>query len=400
MHHTDNIVVGITGGIAAYKSIELIRSLQKSGNDVKVVMTENATRFVGKTTFESITGHPVISEMFNVNARSHEIRHTALADWVDTVVVAPATANIIGKYVNGIADDFLSTFLMATDKPVVIAPAMNPRMYQSRAMQRNLTILQEWGVTLVGPDTGIVACGHEGPGKMSQPEIIADWVRSVAGSQRDLSGCRVLVTAGPTREMIDPVRFISNRSTGKMGFAIAEAAVERGADVTLVTGPVNQRHHAAVKRINVTSAQEMSEEVGSRFADCDVLVMAAAVADLKPQKMLPQKWKKTSEDQSLSLVRTSDILKTLSTVRTDDQIVVGFAAETENVLENARLKIQAKKLDAIVVNDVGQEGAGFEVDTNIATMILKDSTTVSLPLSQKREMADKIWDIIQTLPNR
>ncbi|MCD4655473.1 bifunctional phosphopantothenoylcysteine decarboxylase/phosphopantothenate--cysteine ligase CoaBC, partial [bacterium] len=275
------LVIGVTGGIAAYKAAELTREFQKRQFDVRVVMTRNACQFIGKTTFESLTGYPVIIDMFVPGYSTDGIRHTNLADWADFVVVAPATANIIGKFTHGIADDFLSTFLMAFDKPVLFAPAMNPRMFNSHILQENITAMKSRGVSFAGPETGKVACGDHGTGKMSDPVTIADLACAMAGQNGDLKGKRVLISAGPTCEKIDPVRFITNRSSGKMGYAIADAAVERGAVVTLVSGPVSIKPHKVVTTIPVVNADDMLEQVLVCYPENDILIMAAAVADWK-----------------------------------------------------------------------------------------------------------------------
>ena len=390
---TRKVVVGITGGIAAYKSVELVRLLQKQRCDVKVIMTSNACQFVQPLTFQALTGHTVVTSMFSDVRLPEEIQHTALADWADITVIAPASANCIGKYANGLADDFLSTYLLAFKKTVLMAPAMNPTMYANPAVQNNLNFLAERGVVFIGPETGKVACGHEGPGKMSDPGLIADTAIAVLGRNGDLKGKKILVSAGPTREWIDPIRFISNRSSGKMGYTIATAAIERGADVTLVSGPVNLKPHPAVSCHSIVSSEEMYAIMLEKAPLADVIIMTAAVADWKPQKKLSQKWKKKdTKTTTLLLEQTTDILKSIAEIRHSRQILVGFAAETQNLVEEAGRKLLEKSLDAIVANDVSQADRGIDSDFNQAIILDNKGNTIDIPLCTKQEMANVILD--------
>ncbi len=327
------ILLGVTGGIAAYKSAEIVRLLKKRGCDVKVVLTANAAQFIGAETLATLSGHPVYSEMF-ASVRSDQIGHISLSDWADVLLVAPATANIVGKFASGIADDLLSTTFLSCDCPVVIAPAMNGRMYAHPAVQENIKRLQEIGATIVGPELGELACGTTGRGRMSEPEMIVDVACAVARFGRDLEGLKLLVSAGPTREMIDPVRFISNRSSGRMGFALARAAFARGARVKLVSGPTQLPVPAGVETVSVVSAQEMLEAILESQPGQDAVIMAAAVADYAPREMATHKLKKGAETLSLELRRTTDIISELVACKAKEQITVGFAAETENVIEN------------------------------------------------------------------
>lgn len=390
-----HLVVGVTGGIAAFRSVELVRELQKRGYSVRVVMTANAHRFIGPLTFESLTGYPVTTSMFDAVCDHETIRHTALADWADGIVIAPATANILAKAAHGIADDFLSTLLLASDNPLLFAPAMNPRMMEHPATVENIRILKARGAEFVGPETGEVACGHVGPGKMSTPVRIADITGKILGADGDFRGIRAMVTAGPTREPIDPVRFLSNRSSGKMGCAIAAALVERGAAVTLVTGHVHEIPHAGVRVERVMTADEMHDAVIKSHADYDLIIMAAAVADWKPETVRTDKWKKSGDSASLDLVRTPDILMALSKQRKSSQIVIGFAAETGNVLENASAKCAGKKLDAIVANDISGTETGFASDRNTGTILSPSGDTLHIPPCDKRTMADTILDYVR-----
>ncbi|MBN1297965.1 bifunctional phosphopantothenoylcysteine decarboxylase/phosphopantothenate--cysteine ligase CoaBC [bacterium] len=389
------LILGVTGGIAAYRAVECVREFQSRGFSVQVVMTANACRFVGPLTFEALTGRPVVTGMFDTVDTRGPLRHTELADWADILVVTPATANIVAKMAHGIADDFLSTLLVAFDKPVVTAPAMNPRMYLSAANQDNLRILLSRGVTIAGPDTGEVACGHHGPGKMAQPPVIADLACGRLGRMGDFAGIRALVTAGPTCEAIDPVRFLSNRSSGRMGYAVADALVERGADVILVSGPTALRPHACVRFIPVRTAAEMDAVVMDQRAGNDLIVMAAAVADWQPADVWPEKWKKTGETAMVNLVRTRDILRELGQHRTGSEIVIGFAAETGNLLTEAKRKCLDKQVDMIVANDVSRSDTGFDSDLNGGFIITPTGDPLEIPVCGKRIMADRILDSVQ-----
>jgi phosphopantothenoylcysteine decarboxylase / phosphopantothenate---cysteine ligase len=388
------IALGITGGIAAYKAVEILRLMQKRGFDVRVVMTDNAGYFVGHHTFLALTGAPVIRDMFADVSPTDAIKHTSLADWADAAVIAPASANIIGKCAHGIADDFLSTFLMAFDKPTLMAPAMNPTMFSSPAVQKNLSILKDRGIFFAGPESGNVACGHVGTGRMSDPDSITDLTCAMLGKNGDCAGQKILVTAGPTREMIDPVRCITNRSSGKMGYALAAAAAERGADVCLISGPVNQKPHAAVRCVNVLSASEMLKAVETESYHANVIVMAAAVSDWRPETRFNHKLKKQSQKtMALKLTQTVDVLKKIAAQKSSNQIVIGFAAETSDLLSEGRRKRHDKKLDAIVVNDIGRVETGFDSEFNHAFWIDNKENVTEIPMCSKREMADKILDL-------
>lgn len=390
------LVLIVTGGIAAYKSVELVRLLQQRGARVRVIMTSHAEHFVGPMTFQAITGLPVVRDMFSLNSVS-AIEHIALADEATGVIIAPATANIIGKLAHGIADDFASTFLLATPAPVLIAPAMNPRMYAHPAVQSNLQILRQRGVCLVGPATGDSACGHVGSGRMESPQSICDQAAALFSRQKDLTGKSILITAGPTREAIDPVRFISNRSSGLMGYALAAAAAERGANVTLISGPVSHIPHALVNTIRVDTAETMRLSVLERFDTCDVLIMAAAVADWRPERVASKKMKKNSHDHlMINCVKTSDILAEIATIRRN-QIVVGFAAETGDPRPEANRKLTRKHLDFIVANDVSRPDAGFDVMTNAGYLISKSGECFELSVSSKRQFADSIFNYLAKL---
>ena len=384
-----NIVLGVCGGIAAYKSVELLRLMVKQKAQVRVLMTKNASRFVGPLTFEALSGRKVHDDLFGANEDA-AIGHIKWADEADAVVIAPATANIIGKLANGIADDALSTFMMAVTCPSLICPAMNANMYASEPVQRNLKQLKSDGHIVIDPEAGELACGTTGPGRLPEPVYIHDRLIQVL-APKDLEAKRILVTAGPTREAIDPVRFVGNRSSGKMGYAIARAAEMRGARVTLISGPGTLPPPVNVQLIRVTSAAEMADAVLETFDEADVLIKSAAVADYRPQKVESNKIKKNEDIRSLELKRTVDILSAVSQRKTD-QIVVGFAAETQNLDDFATKKLQAKQLDMIVGNLVNAEGSGFEVDTNQANLYYKDGSRESLQLMPKSELADLILD--------
>ena len=379
------IVLGVTGGIAAYKAAEVVSLLVKRGAQVRVAMTEHAQKFVTPLTMETLSGNGVSADLF---APRQSIAHIALARWADAFVVAPCTANAIGKFANGIADDLLSTTYMAMRCPVVLAPAMNAAMWRSRANQENVRRLAGWGTRFVGPESGRLACGEEDVGRMSAPEAILEAVERLF-VRADFAGRRVLVTAGPTREMLDPVRFLSNRSTGKMGYAIARAARERGAQVVLVSGPVALQPPEGVEFVGVQSAAELYAHVTSRAPACDVVVQAAAPADFRPRVVSAGKIKKTGQGMTLELENTADIAAALGAAKREGQILVAFAAETENLLENARRKLEAKNADLIVANDVTQPGAGFAADTNAVTLITRADAR-EVPLCDKFEIAQAI----------
>ncbi len=383
------IVLGVTGSIAAYKAADLASKLTQAGARVEVIMTESATRFVAPLTFRSLTNRPVVTVMFEL-ASEFSIEHVALAEAADVVVIAPATANVIAKLAAGIADDMLSCTVLATSAPVIIAPAMHAGMFQNPVTQDNLAKLRLRGFTIIGPAYGRLASGGTGQGRLTDIEEIIGTVKLVLGRSGDLAGKRLVITAGGTREAIDPVRFISNRSSGKMGYAVAEAGRDRGAIVTLITAPTALPEPVGIEVIQVGSAAQMKEAVTQAVAQADALIMAAAVADYQPKSFSKGKIKKvaTGPRMSLELVRTPDIL---SETR-GNFLRVGFAAESEDLIENAKDELQRKQLDLVAANDITVPGAGFEVDTNIITLIDRNGNTESLPLMSKREVADKILD--------
>lgn len=387
-----NIVLGVSGGIAAYKAVDIVSRLKKAGAIVKVIMTEGATRFVTPLTFRELSGNPVVHTMWD-EPKSWHVEHIALASWADCFLLAPATANIIGKIANGIADDMLSTTVMATRAPVIIAPAMNTNMYLNPITQQNLMKLRNLGYSILEPATGMLACGVEGPGRLPEPQDIVKAVQNLFLISRTLCGKKVLITAGGTREPIDPVRYIGNRSSGKMGYALAEAARQRGAEVILVSGPVSIGQPAGVKVISVESAYEMRNAVLSEFADSDIVIKAAAVADYRVCCQSEQKIKKTGDRLMLELEKNPDILAELGQLKTK-QILVGFAAETENLIMHAADKLQRKNADMIVANDVTQHGAGFNADTNIVKLLYRDGRIEELAQMEKKQLAGLIIDRI------
>jgi len=391
-----NILLGVTGSIAAYKSAEVVRLLKKRGLDVKVLLTENGARFIGAETLATLSGHPVYTKMFAAS-RSEQISHISLSDWANVLLVAPATANVIAKFAGGLADDLLSTTFISCDCPVLIAPAMNSRMYAHPVVQKNIERLRQFGASFIGPEPGELACGTSGKGRMSDPETIVDVAASVARFGYDLKGLKVLVSAGPTREMIDPIRFISNRSSGKMGFALARAAAARGAKVTLVAGPTTLEPPHGIDVRNVISAEEMRKAVLDALPGQDAVIMAAAVADYAPRAPARQKLKKGPEGVSLELARTPDVLAEVSQVRRKGQVVVGFAAETEEVVENARAKLFEKNLDFIIANDVSLRDSGLETDVNTATLLWPDGKLRSLEPMAKTELAHIILSEVLVL---
>jgi phosphopantothenoylcysteine decarboxylase / phosphopantothenate---cysteine ligase len=394
------VTVGVSGGIAAYKAAELVRALQRRGVEVHVVMTEAATRFVQPLTFGALTGHKVISSLWDdaaANEATYEstIEHIGEAQWTEALVVAPATANILSKFANGIADDFLTTMYLATSAPVLVAPAMNVNMWQHPAVQANLETLRQRGVQVVEPGKGDLACGMVGEGRMAEPEAIADVVFNSLGRRKDLAGEVVLVTAGGTREALDPVRYIGNRSSGKMGYALADAAQNRGAKVLLISGPTAIHPPARCEIVRVTTAEEMRTVVLGRMAEATMVIKAAAVADYRPLNVSEQKLKRTGP-MTIELAPTEDILAEVTKQRRPGQLIVGFAAETENMTENGRAKMLRKGADAIVVNDVSVEGIGIDADRNAATF-LTASTSIEMPEMSKRKLADRILDEIVAL---
>ncbi|MBE0601140.1 MAG: bifunctional phosphopantothenoylcysteine decarboxylase/phosphopantothenate--cysteine ligase CoaBC, partial [Firmicutes bacterium] len=385
-----NVVVGVTGGIAAYKAVMLVSKLKKLGLNVDVIMTKNAQEFVAPLSFETISQNPVTTDTFQ-RERSWEIEHISLARKADLFVVAPATANIIAKMAQGIADDMLSTTLLATTAPVLFAPAMNTVMWQAEITQKNVQILTDRGVRMITPDSGLLACGEVGEGRMVEPEQIAEEVQRILSLQNDLQGLRVLVTAGATREKLDPVRFISNPSTGKMGYALAEAAKERGAEVMLVSGPTSLPLPSGVERKSIETTQDLYREMTALSARYDIVIQAAAPSDYRFKEQSDQKIKKGDRSITLDMVPNPDVAKAVGERKTDGQVLVGFAAETGDLIDNARRKLVSKNLDIVVANDVLQPGAGFGTDTNVATVITKDAE-ISYEQMSKRALADRILD--------
>jgi phosphopantothenoylcysteine decarboxylase/phosphopantothenate--cysteine ligase len=404
------VVLGVTGCIGAYKACEVLRELQRRGVDVHVVMTKHAAEFVTPMTFEALSRHPVFLDQFALGAEG-DIRHISLADAAQLLLVAPATANILGKFARGIADDALTTLYLATKARVVVAPAMNVNMFDHPAVRENLDILRARGVGVVEPGSGYLACGWLGRGRLAEPEDIVAAAMSVlgevgdaspspagAGSAGDLAGETVLVTAGPTVEDLDPVRFLSNRSTGRMGFALAEAARDRGARVVLVAGPTSLTPPEGMDVVHVRSAEEMARAVDEHGASASIVAMAAAVSDYRPAERAPSKLKKTPGEGTLALTRTTDILAGLGRSK-GRRFLIGFAAETDRVLENARRKRAAKNADLLVANDVGQAGRGFASEQNAAVLIDSEGET-EVPLMSKRALAERIWDRVITLRAR
>jgi len=387
------ILLGISGSIAAYKAADLIGRLREQGAEVRVVMTRAATRFLTPLTCEVLSGNPVLTDEFAESGWG-QLGHIAVTEQLHCVLIAPATANSIGKIASGIADDALSTAVLAAECPLIIAPAMNDRMYRAGALQRNIGILRSAGVRFVGPESGVLACRAVGPGRLASLDAILQAVGDVLAKGQTLKGVRVLVTAGPTREPIDAVRFISNPSTGKMGFALAAEAQERGADVVLITGPTMIEPPRGVRTVAVTTAAQMSAAVRERFPQMDVVVMAAAVSDFRPAAPRDWKIKKEEAELSIPLERTEDILLALGAEQ-GDRILVGFAAETENLEENARRKLERKKIDLIVANQVGTPEAGFGADTNKVLIMDRHGAVSELPLLSKRELAARIWDRVE-----
>ncbi len=383
------IVVGITGGIAAYKTPELVRLLKKAGHEVRCAATEHALEFVTRVSLETVSGAPLYSDLF----ASGRTEHISLKDWGEMLVVAPATANIIGKVAGGIADDALSTLLLAfSGKPVIMAPAMNCEMWAHPAVQRNIETLKGWGIRMVGPEEGELACGVNGMGRMSEPETIVQCVAAMLQHTQPLAGQRWLVTAGPTYERIDSVRFIGNYSSGKMGFALAQALADAGADVELVSGPTALKiDHPRIHRTSVESAREMYAAATEMFPRCNGAILSAAVADYRPAECADHKLKKNGSDgMTLELVQNPDILATLGGMKKEGQRLIGFALETDHELENAQCKLQRKNLDYIVMNSLRDEGAGFGVDTNKVTIISRDGSRKESPLLSKQEIAKLI----------
>jgi len=389
------VVVGVCGGIAAYKSVEIVSRLKKLNADVHVIMTENATKFVEPLTFRSLSHNPVIVDMFD-EPKVWDIQHISLAEKADLIVVAPATANIIGKVAAGIADDMLSTTIMAAASPVLFIPAMNFRMYENPIVHQNIDRLTGLGYIFMEPESGLMACGTSGKGRLPSPEAIVDFVKGILTKNGDYSNIRVLVTAGPTREAIDPVRFLTNPSSGKMGYSIAAAASERGAAVRLISGPVNLTRPWGVETVFVTSAMDMYNEVMKAYESFDVLIMVAAVADYRCARVAQKKIKKSDDNLTIELVRNPDIAAELGKVK-GGRILVGFSAETDNLIKNASGKLASKNMDMIVANDVTMEGAGFGTDTNVVKLIKKNGSILDLPVMSKKDVAHRILDEILTM---
>ena len=386
------IVLGVTGGIAVYKAVDLVSRLRKAGCEVRVVMTEHAQQFVTPLTFKEISGNAVATSMWNAN-QEFNVEHIALANWADAFLVAPATANILAKMACGLADDLLSTTLLAAQAQIVVCPAMNTGMYQNPATQENIAKLQERGVTVMPPAVGHLACGTSGPGRLPEPQQIVEFMSAFfAGREGDLRGLRVLVTAAGTREPIDPVRYVGNRSSGKMGYAVAQMAAERGADVLLISGPSALAAPPNVRVVNVETTNEMLEACLAAYGDVDIVIKAAAVADYRPRDVADQKIKKKTDD-ALTVVmdKNPDILKTLG-AKKEQQVLVGFAAETQNLLANAREKVVKKNLDMIVANDVTAAGAGFNSDTNIVKFLFANGDVRELEQMPKVDVANRILD--------
>ncbi|MBR0228594.1 MAG: bifunctional phosphopantothenoylcysteine decarboxylase/phosphopantothenate--cysteine ligase CoaBC [Clostridia bacterium] len=391
-----NVVLGVTGGIAAYTACELTSRLRMAGAQVYVVMTKNACQFVAPLTFETLSNHPVVTDTF-ARPSTWEVEHIALAKRADVFVIAPATANILAKMAHGIADDMLSTTVLATRAPVLVAPAMNTGMWENVATRENVKTLSAWGVRFIGPEGGFLACGDTGAGRMSEPKQIFDAIVETLLPRQDMQGLKVVVTAGPTVEKIDPVRYISNRSSGKMGYAIAEAAAKRGADVTLVTGPTRLEIPWGAKAVSIQSTQDLLEAMITHCPQADIVIQAAAPADFTPAVVADQKIKKQGDgDLVLTLRQTPDVAAHVGKMKRSGQTLVGFAAETNDVLQNAEGKLTKKNLDMIVANDVTAPGAGFDVDTNIVTFVTRNGME-TLPCLPKKQVADELLDRIMKL---
>lgn len=392
MQKGKHILLGVTGGIAAYKIANLTSMLVKAGCDVKVIMTQNATNFIHPTVFETLTGHKCMVDTFDRNFQFN-VEHISLAKWADIFFVAPATANVIAKMVHGIADDMLTTTILACRCPKLVSPAMNTNMYENPIVQDNIEKLKQYGFNIIEPASGYLACGDTGAGKLPSEQELFDSIERFIGYKKDLIGKRILVTAGPTQEAIDPVRYITNHSSGKMGYAIAKAAMLRGATVTLVTGPTSIEPPRFVDVVPVVSAQDMFEAVTSRSNDQDIIVKAAAVGDYTPATVSDEKMKKSDSELSIPLNRTQDILAYLGEHRRDHQFLCGFSMETQNMLENSRKKLAKKKIDMIAANCLKEEGAGFRGDTNVLTLITKEEE-IELPLMSKDAAAHQLLDAI------
>ena len=391
------VVIGVSGGIAVYKACDIVSRLKKLNANVHVIMTKSATEFVTPLTFQSLSQNYVVSDMFE-EPKTWDVEHISLAKKADVFLIAPATANVIGKIANGICDDMLSTTVMATTGKVLIAPAMNTNMYKNPILQRNINTLKELGYNFVNPESGRLACGDVGEGKLASPETIVDAVVNLLSEQKkDLLGKKIMISAGPTVESIDPVRYLTNRSTGKMGYAIAKVAADRGADVTLVSGPTNIAPPSNIKKlIKTQSAEDMYNAIIDNFDENQVIIKSAAVADYKPKNYSDKKIKKSNDDLIIELDRNKDIAYELGKIK-KNKILVGFAAETNDLIENAKGKISKKNLDFIVANDLTESGAGFGTDTNIVKIIDKDGNIAKYPQMKKDEVADVILDKVKSL---
>lgn len=385
-----NVVLAVTGSIAAYKIANLASMLKKLNADVTVLMTKNAVNFINPITFETLTGNKCLVDTFDRNFE-YSVEHVSLAKKTDVVLVAPASANVIGKLANGIADDMLTTTVMACSCKKIIAPAMNTHMYENPVVQDNIKKLQHYNMEVITPDTGYLACGDVGAGKMPSEQVLLEYILREINCKKDMEGTKVLVTAGPTRERIDPVRFITNHSTGKMGYAIAKHCMQRGAEVTLITGKTDLPKPLFVRVVEIESAQDMYEAVKESYAEQDIIIKSAAVADYRPVEVATEKVKKKDGDMAIALERTEDILQFLGNNRKEGQFLCGFSMETENMLENSRAKLKKKHVDMIVANNLKQAGAGFGTDTNVVTLITKDDCK-ELPIMSKEDVAKHIID--------
>lgn len=386
------VLLGVTGGIAAYKIATLASSLVKAGAKVHVIMTENATNFITPVTFETLTGHKCIIDTFDRNFE-FKVEHVSLAQMADVIMVAPATANVIAKLAHGLADDMLTTTILASKAPKLIAPAMNTAMYENPITQDNMQTLKKYGMEVITPASGRLACGDVGAGKMPEPEVLLQYIYKTCACSKDMQGMKVMITAGPTQESIDPVRYITNHSSGKMGYHLARACMLRGADVTLVTGKIALTPPLFVQTVPVTSAKDMYEEVTRRSSDMDLIIKAAAVADYRPSVIATEKTKKADGALSIDLERTDDILKYLGEHKKPGQFLCGFSMETQNMVENSKKKLKKKNLDMVIANNLKEAGAGFETDTNIVTILTRDSVE-ELPIMSKEDVAFQIIDHI------
>jgi phosphopantothenoylcysteine decarboxylase/phosphopantothenate--cysteine ligase len=390
------VVVGVCGGIAAYKSVEVVSRLVKLNATVNVIMTRNAQKFISPLTFQTISKNTVADKMFTTTSK-WDIEHVSLAQKADIIVIVPATANIIGKIASGIADDLLTTTVMASKAPILIVPSMNNVMYENPVLNENILKLKKHGYLFMEAEEGLLACGTVGKGRLPEPEEIVETIIGVIGHKKDMEGLKVLVTAGPTREFIDPVRYITNRSSGKMGYALAKACYMRGAEVLLISGPVSLKKPANINVINVITAEEMYNEVMKTYENYNVILMFAAVADYSPAQKIKEKIKKAEEEFDLRLKKTHDIAEELGKLK-GDRILVGACAETGDIVKNAMEKLKKKNFDIIMANDVTMEGAGFDVETNIVKILKKNGDIIELPLMQKIDVAHKVLDEVVKLP--